>query len=227
MRHGQFSGLILAASLLATTSAHAAAPQSPIAEKSLTADFEERDRLPESDLPVSEWYRSKMMGTWGPPAAVYAAVVPPAVCDPVVWKRARIIAVARHYLGLPYQHHHIPAWTPPPSWTAHSGGPESAGLDCSNFTAWVYNYGLGLKFTGAIEDQADGPRAPGRRLANGEPFATGDLLFILKQNRSRVSHVVIYIDEQHIIDSHDDGVRVRPFAGWYRSHLSHTRRIIE
>jgi len=227
MRYARFSPVILAASLFATSPARAATPPPPIAEKTLTADFAERDRLPESDLPTGKWYRSKMMGTWGPHAVVYPTVAPPAGCDPVAWKRARIIAVAQHYLGLPYQHHHIPAWTPPASWTSRLGGPESAGIDCSNFTAWVYNYGLGVKFTGAIEDQADGPGAPGRRLAHGEPLAAGDLLFILEQDRSRVSHVVIYVDEQHIIDSHGGGVRVRPFAGWYQSHLSHARRIIE
>ena len=192
-----------------------------------TAGLADRDRLPQSALPLSEWYQEKMKGTWGPRAVMYPPVTAPAGVDPVSWKRARIIAVAKQYAGLRYQHHHIPAWSPPESWTSRLGGLESPGLDCSNFAAWIYNYGLGVKFTGAIEDQASGPNAPGRRLEKGEEFAPGDLLFILQQDRTRVSHVVVYIDETHVIDSHGKGVQVRPFSGWYRSHLSHARRIIE
>jgi cell wall-associated NlpC family hydrolase len=191
----------------------------------LTADFAERDRLPESSVPESEWYRPGAQETWGPKAAHYPPVHVPAGVDPIEWKRARIVAVARHYLGLPYQHHHIPAWAPPGP--GKDGGAQTAGLDCSNFTSWVYNYGLGIVFTSEVTAQADGPKAPGRRLATNEALAPGDLLFIENRDRTKLTHVVIYIDPGHIIDDHADGVRVRPFSGWYTSSFSHARRIIE
>lgn len=182
-------------------------------EASLTYDFPQRDRLAES----GEWVSSK--SKWGPHARRYPPVEVPPGCDPVKWRRLRVIAVAKRYIGLPYRHHHVPDW--------QSGARTGPGLDCSNFTAWVYNYGLGLKFTGDIHKQAEGPRAPGRRLQAGESFKPGDLLFIMKRDGSKVSHVAIFIDEDHIIDDTGGGVAVRPFAGWYKTHLSHARRLIE
>jgi len=190
-------------------------------DPSVVADFAARDALPQSTDPVSAWPTLK---GWGPHAAAYPVVAVPPGQDPVAWKRARVIAVARKYIGLPYRHHHVPDWEPSGEADPHKAG---KGLDCSNFSAWVYNYGLGLKFTSDIAQQADGATAPGRKLSAGEAFAPGDLLFILKGDRTCVSHVVIYIDEGHIIDSHAEGVAVRPFVGWYTSHLSHARRLLE
>lgn len=190
------------------------------ADPSLTADFSSRDMLPQSDVPRKKWDRMK---GWGPTAAQYPPVEPPQGKDPAAWKRARVVAVARRYIGLPYRHHHIPAWYPNPALNKKTG----PGLDCSNFTSWVYNYGLGIKFNSDILKQADGPLAPGRRLESEEPLAPGDLLFILIKDRSRVSHVVIYLDKDHIIDSTGTHVAVREFRGWYRTHLSHARRVIE
>jgi len=184
----------------------------------LSADFAERDQLPQSDAPESTWYTGEH-GSWGPRAASYPAVEAPPGYPPLSWKRERIVAVAKRYIGLAYQHHHIPAWDP---------AGEGKGLDCSNFTAWVYNYGLGIKFTSLIHDQSDGPTAPGRRLAPGVPFLPGDLLFITTLDRTRVSHVVIWLGGwEKIIDSHGAGVRVRDFAGWYKDCFSHARRVVE
>ncbi len=152
-----------------------------------------------------------MSARWGPHAFKYSAVVVPEGCDPIKWKRLRVIAVAKRFIGLPYRHHHVPNW--------ESGNGEGAGLDCSNFTSWVYNYGLGINFTSDILAQSDGPRAPGRKLENWESFEPGDLLFIKKKDRSRVSHVVIFIDTDHIVDSHGSGVQVRAFEGWYKITL--------
>ena len=192
------------------------------AAEALTADFADRDRLPESTVPDSAWYKSGSQDTWGPKAAHYPPVRVPVGADPIEWKRARVLAVAKHYIGLPYQHHHIPAWAPP-----GSAGAQTAGLDCSNFTSWVYNYGLGIEFTSDVHMQADGPKAPGRRLSANEPLALGDLLFIMNRDRTKLTHVVIYVDPEHIIDDHADGVRVRPFTGWYTNSFSHARRVIE
>lgn len=184
-------------------------------EKSLTYDLAERDRFPN----VLDLRTSEISSRWGPRAFRYPTVVIPEGCDPVKWKRLRVIAVAKRYIGLPYRHHHVPDW--------ESGKGDGPGLDCSNFTSWVYNYGLGLKFSSDILAQSDGPSSPGRKLQSGESFEPGDLLFITKNDRSRVSHVVIFIDTGHIVDSHGLGVQVRAFEGWYKTHFSHARRIIE
>lgn len=183
---------------------------------SVTRDFAERDALPETELPRHLWYKKRQTDSWGPRAAVYPPVSPPNDVDPLEWQRQRVAAVAQKYIGLPYRHHHIPAWAPE----------EGPGLDCSNFTSWVYNYGLGRKFNSDVHKQAEGENAPGRRLSDGEPLVMGDLLYILKRDRSKVSHVVIYLDAQRIIDSHAGSVQVRQFKGWYKSHLSHARRLI-
>jgi len=198
--------------------ARAGAADDPIPLSALTADFPWRDRLPQASLPEVAWYGNPRLGSWGPKAATYPPVAVPAGYDPAQWKRQRLALVALRYLGLSYRHHHIPAFAP-------SG--EGRGLDCSNFTSWVYNYGLGVRFTSAIRPQADGRKAPGRRLAPGEPFAVGDLLFITTRDHSRVSHVVLWLGDGRIIDSHKEGVRVRSFTGWYRDCFSHARRVVE
>src|SRR5205807_8220050 len=38
------------------------------AQASLTADFAQRDRLPETSIARSQWYLEKLKGTWGPRA---------------------------------------------------------------------------------------------------------------------------------------------------------------
>jgi len=50
-------------------------------------------------------------------------------------------------IGLTYQHHHIPDWNPPADWPWKevAYGRNSKGIDCSDFTSWTYNYGLGIK----------------------------------------------------------------------------------
>ena len=211
VKHLTASGKGVAAILLLLGLTLPAVAAAACPESSLTADFPQRDAL------AAKAASGVTRDSWGPHAPAFTAPAVPAGCDAVSWKRERVLAAARHYIGLPYRHHHVPTWE----------GPDGVGLDCSNFTAWAYNYGLGVRFTGNVHKQADGPKAPGRRLAPDEPFQPGDLLFILRMNRSTVSHVVLYVDATTILDCHGQGVALRPFAGWYRSHLSHARRIIE
>src|SRR5262249_22285177 len=151
--------------------------------------------------PVDEWYTRNWNQGWGPKAAAFPKVAPPSGCDPVQWQRDRVVAVARKYLGLGYRHHHIPGWSPSAALVGDAGA--GAGLDCSNFTAWVYNYGLGIRFTSEVGAQATGDQAPGRQLTADEAFAPGDLLFIWNETRWQISHVVLYLDEQTVIDSHE------------------------
>jgi cell wall-associated NlpC family hydrolase len=218
---------------------------------SLTADFAGRDQLPQTQEPPAEWYRTGgnghyVNGGWGPRAnALPPPVIPhDAGCDSTTWKQERILTVAMRYiyapdnpLGLQYRHHHIPGWDPPTSTYADASeeNPDTdavqaptawdagRGLDCSNFTAWVYNYGLGIKFNGDVHQQYDGAAGPmGSRIPREGPFAPGDLIYLHpNRNESQASHVVIYIDDQHIIDSRVNaqnviGVQIRNRLGWYR-----------
>ena len=228
------SSLLLAVVLLlpgapAPTSAQQLAPalNAGCDPATLVSDLPLRDARAPATLPSGQWYTSNWNDGWGPRAAAYPSAEVPLACDALPWKRARIVEIARRYLGLPYRHHHLPDWAPP----ATLSGPANAGpgLDCSNFSAWVYNYGLGLRFTSDIGRQADGPAAPGRVLAPDEPYAPGDLLFILRGDRSRLSHVVIYTGDGRVVDSAslNGGVAEHPLDGWYATHLSHARRILE
>jgi hypothetical protein len=174
---------------------------------SVTADFASRDQL-------SQYTNPRFKDSWGPKARVYPPVIIPPGCDKIRWQQARIVAVAKKYLGLPYRHHHTPGYD----------DGTGTGLDCSNFTSWVYNYGLGIKFTSNVKQQS---LEAGRKLAPTEPLAPGDLLFIRTLDDSRISHVVIYLDPNHIIDDHASGVKIREFKGWYKNHFAYARRIIE
>ena len=176
-------------------------------QQSVSSDFSYRDSLSQYSSPN---YRD----SWGPRPAHYPAPTIPSACDSVKWQQQRIVAVAEKYIGLPYKHHHIPGFD--------SG--DGVGLDCSNFTSWVYNYGLGIKINSDITKQAN---TAGRMLAPDEPLQAGDLLFIRTMNDSRISHVVIYIDSGHIIDDHASGVKIREFKGWYKNHFAYARRLID
>lgn len=218
---------------------------------SLTADFASRDQLPQTPAPPDAWYVTDgdghySNGGWGPRASTLPPPVLPqdAGCDPTTWKRERVLAVAMRYidapdnpLGLQYRHHHIPGWNPPTS--TYAGGAEEnpdtdvppgnsawgpgPGLDCSNFTAWVYNYGLGIKFGGGVHQQYAGTAGPmGARIPKDGPFEPGDLIYLHpSSDQNEASHVVIYVDDLHIIDSRGNaqnvpGVQVRNRTGWYR-----------
>lgn len=136
---------------------------SPSCKASLTADFRARDALPQTAVPVSQW-NALSIGFWGPEAAVYPTVGALAGCDPTYWQQQRILAVIDKLVAmdLNYCHHHIPAWSAPPVFQrdaycspAKQTQPRWQGLDCSNFTSWVYNYGLGgTRLTGAIRPQS-------------------------------------------------------------------------
>mgnify|MGYP003430302528 FL=1 len=97
------------------------------------------------------------------------------------------------------------------------------GLDCSNYTAWVYNYGLGIKFSGDVHRQADGTAGPmGNWIPAPGPFESGDLIFLHPNGNADIaSHVVIYLDDQHLIDSRVSaqnafGAHIRNRVGWSR-----------
>jgi hypothetical protein len=179
---------------------------------------------PDSDPPRNDWHLQsetayerwyspailKRFGSWGPeprhfpaPFADFTKVSPD-------WMRQRLLAVGQKMIGLPYQHHHIPAWDPPADWPWKevAYGRQSQGVDCSDFTSWLYNYGLGIKLITNVHKQADrlDVPAPGGEgtitaqeiLGNGDYKAliknliTGDLLYI-KNKQGEISHVIMWV----------------------------------
>jgi cell wall-associated NlpC family hydrolase len=131
-----------------------------------------------------------------------------------------VIAAALRFQGYTYQHYHIPDWEP-------AGGAK--GVDCSNFTAFVYNQALGLKPSGGIKEQAEmtevegpGPNRKTKALRIDKPsdhseyerlLKTGDLLFIRGKVGGDITHVVLWVgsigqSQNHvplIIDSTGEG----------------------
>lgn len=81
-------------------------------------------------------------------------------------------------------------------------------MDCSDFTSWVYNYGLGIKLKTGIKEQANiteiaGPGGNGVIHAkiitddNGyddliKRLKTGDLLYIRNRN-NELAHVIMWV----------------------------------
>lgn len=75
----------------------------------------------------------------------------------------------------------------------------NAGLDCSNYASYLYNYAFGYYPSSNIDSQACAPTAaPGRLLSTvsitqQQLFRTGDLLYITGSSTSPgVTHVVIF-----------------------------------
>lgn len=166
----------------------------------------------ESKIPYQEWYSRRVrkeFGAWGPSPRHYPAIVG-YESRSNDWKRARVLCVAASYIGLPYQHHHIPDWNPPESWPWKevAYGHNSKGVDCSDFTSWVYNYGLGIKLKTGIREQAETAVVTGpggseqmqvERINDEKGYddliarlKTGDLLFIRNQ-KGVVGHVIMWV----------------------------------
>ncbi len=162
----------------------------------------------ESQTPFEEWYSQaikKKYQAWGPEPRHFPA--PDNLnTKSAEWKRQRLLAVAVRMIGLPYQHHHIPDWNPPADWPWKEVkyGCNSKGLDCSNFTGWLYNFGLGIKLNTNIEKQADSQLIDAEVITtNGvgkenyellvKGLKTGDLLYIKKRNEEKISHVIMWV----------------------------------
>lgn len=195
---------------------------------------ERGDRRGSAEVPHSEWYSERVLkrwGAWGPPARRY-----PPVPGMEEWsaeaKRERVIAIALRYIGYGYQHHHIPDWEPPREWPWKETcvGRNGRGVDCSNFTGFVYNLGFGLQlntdvarqsreravpeFGGRVDVPLREVALPDSYQARIEALRTGDLLFI-RSDKGNISHVVLWVGAigrspdgvPLIIDSHGAGVR--------------------
>ena len=166
----------------------------------------------ESHVPHHLWYshhHRHHLGSWGPGARRYHPLE--GLDDrPLEWRRERVVAAGARFIGYAYQHHHIPDWDPPAHWRwKHTcAGHNGKGVDCSNFTSFVYNQGFGIHMSSGIGQQARehsatfGPHhhaalhrveLPRDYQARQEELRTGDLLYILGRDGGHVTHVVIWV----------------------------------
>jgi len=195
---------------------------------------ERGDAKRQSSVAHDDWYSRRIKdkyGAWGVPARHYPAL-PGLAEKSLKWKRERVIAVALRYQGYAYQHHHVPDWDPPRDWPWKEValGHNSKGVDCSNFSSFVYNQGFGIKPTSAIKEQAmqrtiSGPGEDRETKAEEIPLPktydelvktlqTGDLLYV-RNRKEEISHVVIWVGgigqspdrTPLILDSHGEGVK--------------------
>lgn len=195
-------------------------------------DGERGDPRREAGISPSAWY-GPGVGPWGPLPRAYP---PPALAQDKSddWKRARIVATALRFLGYNYRHHHLPDWNPPPGrYVSKPGGVrhDGKGVDCSNFTAFVFNQGLGMTISSDVQKQAATQNAVLN--AGGRSFAVatipaqdsaakwadvlkpGDLLFIRPRHGDAIAHVVLWIGPWGassagaplVLDSHGADVR--------------------
>ena len=165
-----------------------------------------------ADVPHREWYNrahQSRWGYWGPGMKHFSA---PAIASGKSpgWLRERVLATGLRYVGYGYEHHHVPDWEPPADWprAPRQAQPAGKGLDCSNYTGFVYNLALGLLPNTDVRQQArmtevKGP-GPGRstrvtRVELPKDFEDfdrvlrpADLLFI-KNRAGDVSHVVLWV----------------------------------
>lgn len=166
----------------------------------------------ESEVPYEKWYSRKTLkefGAWGPQSRHFPVIEG---FDKLSneWKRQRLVATACGLIGLPYQHHHIPDWDPPPNWPWKkvAYGRNSKGMDCSDFSSWVYNYGLGIKPNTGVGQQAEAEevrvgeegKIPIQKIRNENGYeglvsklVAGDLLYIKHAKDEKVSHVIMWV----------------------------------
>lgn len=163
-------------------------------------------------VPHSQWQdpaNQRRWGYWGPSIKQLSPPAGLAKKSPQ-WSRERVIATAMRYIGYSYQHHHVPDWEPSADWPRDPDQktPVGKGVDCSNFTGFVYNLALGILPSTGISQQSEMTEAAGPGAGRSVPvkrielpksyedfpkeLQTGDLLFV-KSNRGNVSHVVLWV----------------------------------
>lgn len=161
-----------------------------------------RDLILQTPVEKSNWVQ---FGSWGPPATTFPKMILPELA-----KADWVVIVAKHFIGVPYRHKHIP----------------QLGIDCSNFTSFVYNYSLGIKIVSNAIKQSEIFK---NKIYGIKKLKKGDLIFF-KRPKGKVSHVAIYIDENTLIDSTSSdttgGVQVREFKGWYLKQFAFGGRLI-
>jgi gamma-D-glutamyl-L-lysine dipeptidyl-peptidase len=118
--------------------------------------------------------------------------------------RARVVAEARKFLGLPYL------------WAGVSG----FGFDCSGFTYSIYRaYGL------TLSRDADQQAVHGKPVTRGA-LEPGDLVFFRESVNGIIGHVGIYVGSGNMIDAPNTAARIRiePIASF--PHYAGARRYL-
>lgn len=195
---------------------------------------ERGDPRRESSTPHEHWYSKKTrhkFGAWGPEQRRYIKL-PGLDEKPLKWKRERVLAVGSRFIGYEYQHHHVPDWDPPKHWPWKKccAGHNGRGVDCSNFTTFVYNQGFGIHMSSGIERQSEVKSAlegrhewvrverievPASFEERRKILQTGDLLYIRGRGDGPVTHVITWVGSigrspsgvPLVIDSHGGDVR--------------------
>jgi hypothetical protein len=170
-------------------------------------------------IPERDWYSPTVLRLrrgWGPLARRFEQ--PEFVVGKSVeWKRERLVASGARFIGYGYQHHHIFDWDPPAGWPWNSccTGHQGKGVDCSTFTSWNYNWGLGIHVLTNVVAQGANPIAQGpagelraERInrPEGRPgdwydqlcatLKTGDLLFIrMHPDQPAVVHAIMWVGD--------------------------------
>lgn len=190
-----------------------------VTDSSGLQDWSSRDLLPQTDVNVSLW--KTCCGSWGPWAKSY----PFEGSTDVAWLRDRVVASGIHWSWLRYWHHHIPNFN-------GTGGNETTGLDCSNWSAWVYNFGIGRVFTSNVVDQSNIPTF--QRIDSLGKLEQGDLVFFTDDARTGITHSGIFCwtnrskESFGVMNSHDTGVRVSTsLTSWPLTRFSHGLRVIQ
>ena len=111
-----------------------------------------------SETPHHAWYSEHTrhkFHSWGPLPRRYPPLEGLAERS-LTWKRERVIAVGAQFIGYVSAWLSVPDWDPPPDWPwKHCcAGHNGRGVDCSNFTSFVYNQGFGIHMNSGIERQA-------------------------------------------------------------------------
>ena len=136
------------------------------------------------------------------PAASRPDSSPAPVADPL---RTQVVFTAMQMVGVPY------LW----------GGSTPVGFDCSGLVQYAYsNAGLRLPRTAAAQFSAATPLTL-------EDAVAGDLLFF--NDRSRTSHVAIYLGEGRFIHAPNGGSQVSLddlSTSYWRTHFTGAGRII-
>ncbi len=112
-----------------------------------------------ANVSSANWYSTSTRntyGSWGPRCKSMSQPTSDILAWPLDLRQQRLMAFAQRYMGVAYEHHHLPEWDPPADWpwdqvcTTEQG----QGVDCSNFTGWLYNWCFGIQLDTDIDVQA-------------------------------------------------------------------------
>lgn len=209
-----------------------------VSDPAVTADFHQLPRDASnwrnwSSTPFADWsnlevIRHVVRSRWGPRFITFPA--PSGVFNEGPdWQRKRIFAAAALLIGqYRYAHHHMQVWDVPndPQWITDRMTP-GRGIDCSDFTTWMYDYGLGVRLSSSVLQQAETRAAP----VGATPFQVsvqrigdvtdgfphdynqltatlqpGDLLFIRHSDRrdAPIAHVIVWLGDYASDDNGKD-----------------------